>query len=547
MSHTLNTATRMVPATLLAAIGFSLAGCGANGWLGDPTKAGYYKPTATTIPVLERIDLIEEPGDAWRHLSKVTAEDLMPADLAYRIAPGDMLTLDIYGLYNEGAWFPTRRRVDQGGYYRVPDIGDVLAAGLTPQHFQDRVSEKLRNRMTHPQVQVAVDTSTGFTYTIYGGLANWGVFTLQDPDLRLLDALAQSGGVPATTETIYVIRELPISEDLKPSFLRGEERPVRDDTLPAYGGPTAPSDNRPAVDVESLIDQLGLGDTPSPDIDPTHEPMLPPQPDAPPTVLPGILQAANSSPGDELVDIDDLIPVRAAPPPPIDVTDAGGGVMSPISPDAAYLYVPERDEWVQVPVPSEGGESSGNEHADRPVDPYEQEAMDGGPPDIMLERIIPIDYARLAWGDSSFNVVVRPNDRIYVEPPVIGNVYVRGEVARPGVFQLPATGTLTLSRLITAAGGFSPIAEPERVNLTRRIGKNLEATITLNLAAIMARTEPDVVIKPDDHVAVGTSWGSTPMAIIRNGFRANYGFGFLLDRNFGNDVFGPPPRSRGGN
>ncbi len=35
-----------------------------------------------------------------------------------------------------------------------------------------------------------------------------------------------------------------------------------------------------------------------------------------------------------------------------------------------------------------------------------------------------------------------------------------------------------------------------------------------------------------------------PAAVVRNGFRASYGFGFLLDRNFGNDVFGAPPTNR---
>jgi hypothetical protein len=45
-------------------------------------------------------------------------------------------------------------------------------------------------------------------------------------------------------------------------------------------------------------------------------------------------------------------------------------------------------------------------------------------------------------------------------------------------------------------------------------------------------------------VNVGTSFWATPLAVIRGGFRASYGFGFLLDRNFGNDVFGAPPSDR---
>ena len=50
-------------------------------------------------------------------------------------------------------------------------------------------------------------------------------------------------------------------------------------------------------------------------------------------------------------------------------------------------------------------------------------------------------------------------------------------------------------------------------------------------------------MQPNDHVIIGTNLIATPLAVIRNGFRMTYGFGFLLDRNFGNDVFGPPPES----
>jgi len=46
-------------------------------------------------------------------------------------------------------------------------------------------------------------------------------------------------------------------------------------------------------------------------------------------------------------------------------------------------------------------------------------------------------------------------------------------------------------------------------------------------------------LKPNDIVNIGSSGISTPLAVIRNGFRASYGFGFVLDRNFGTDVFGP--------
>jgi hypothetical protein len=67
----------------------------------------------------------------------------------------------------------------------------------------------------------------------------------------------------------------------------------------------------------------------------------------------------------------------------------------------------------------------------------------------------------------------------------------------------------------------------------------------VDLAAIRNRTEPDIYMEKDDHIIIGTNFFATPLAVIRNGFRMTYGFGFLLDRNFGNDVFGPPPQDFG--
>ena len=62
-----------------------------------------------------------------------------------------------------------------------------------------------------------------------------------------------------------------------------------------------------------------------------------------------------------------------------------------------------------------------------------------------------------------------------------------------------------------------------------------------NMRAIAEFTQPDVYLKPDDRINVGTNFWAAPLAVLRNGFRASYGFGFILDRNFGNDIFGAPP------
>ena len=529
-----------------------MTGCNANAWLADPGAVGYYKPTPTTIPILDRIDIIEEPS-VWPQLSEVTAADLIPSDLTYRIAAGDILDVAIYGLYGSGQFFPVQRMVDQGGFFRVPEVGDVPVAGLTPQSAQDLITDALtRKAMTHPSVQVDVFNQTGFTYTIYGGLARWGVFTLRNPNLLLLEALAQAGGVPQSIKNIYVIRQLPLSDTVLPTWdHRTSDNLQNSDSGDTRGGKT-PLNGDAIPNIEDLINQLNLGGASTepagqeipepqdpldqqapntvpdvveplsiPDTNRTTEEIAPP-------VSPGILQVGDG----ELIDIDDLVPAQVGERTLVDVDEISQPTPPSTDYSSAYIYIPQSDTWVPVSTdPSiripEIGDST---------DSYKKASP-------MLERIIIIPWNRLAKGDSTYNIVIRPDDRIYVEPPMIGNLYIRGEVGRPGVYDYPVTGDrITLSEFITAAGDLGPIAVPEKVSLTRRISENVEATVTLNYAAILQRTEPDIFLKPNDHISIGTSWGSTPLAIIRNGFRATYGFGFLLDRNFGNDVFGAPPR-----
>jgi protein involved in polysaccharide export with SLBB domain len=536
----------------------AMAGCNANAWMGDPTSNGYYKPTPTTIPILDRIDIIEEPT-IWPQLTKVTAADLTPSDLEYRIEAGDVLDVEIYGLYVQSQRHPVQRRVDQGGYIRIPEVGDVLVAGLTPQGAQDVITQALgKTVLTHPSVQVNLLSQSGFTYTVYGGLARWGVFNLVDPNLRLVDVLALAGGVPQSTKKIHVIRQLPVSDAMLPAWNRGKTSPTMSPSKRPNIESPSPEDSTPSVSIEDLINQLETGDSasiPPATETPSTDPPITPEPTQPndasnqriedlihqleigestdsenpiaPSVSPGVLQTGDHA----IIDIDDLVPVGPSQHQPVDVDELMGDTSSAGTSDAAYIYVPESDSWIAVSTdPKKRIETKDTRKDERKTPPQ------------VLERIIVIPWDQLRQGDSSYNVVIRPDDRIYVKPPPIGNLYIRGEITRPGVYSYPISGEkITLSEFIISAGDLGPIAVLERVSLTRRIGGNMQATITLNYAAILQRTEPDIFLKPNDTISIGTSWGATPMAIIRNGFRATYGFGFLLDRNFGNDVFGTPP------
>lgn len=156
---------------------------------------------------------------------------------------------------------------------------------------------------------------------------------------------------------------------------------------------------------------------------------------------------------------------------------------------------------------------------------------------VVTQRIIEIPYDRLSRGDLSLDIIIQAGDIIWVPPPSLGNIYIGGEIARPGTYGLPGDGDLTLKQLVIAAGGLRGTAMPRRVDLIRRLPNDMEVIVRLDLEAIFNGTEPDIYLKPEDTVNIGTNFWAVPLAVFRNGFRMSYGFGFILDRNFANEVF----------
>ena len=157
---------------------------------------------------------------------------------------------------------------------------------------------------------------------------------------------------------------------------------------------------------------------------------------------------------------------------------------------------------------------------------------------LVTQRIIEIPFQRLKEGDMRYNIVIRPGDVISVPDPNAGFVYVMGQIARPGAYTIPGEQELTLYRLVASAGGLSGLAWPEKVDLIRQISDTEQAIVRLDLRAIAQGTEPDIYLKQNDVINIGTSAAAVPLAVFRNGLRMTYGFGFVLDRNFERDVFG---------
>ena len=154
-------------------------------------------------------------------------------------------------------------------------------------------------------------------------------------------------------------------------------------------------------------------------------------------------------------------------------------------------------------------------------------------------RVIRIPLDELMAGNDSYNIVIRKDDVIHVPFIDSGYYYVMGNVNRPGTYGIGAV-PVTLTRAIAAAGSIGVLAEPAKVDLVRRIGPDRQEIVQLDLAKIFSGLQPDYYIKKDDIINIGTSPISPWLAVLRNGFRATYGFGFVYDRNYADRDVGEP-------
>jgi len=154
------------------------------------------------------------------------------------------------------------------------------------------------------------------------------------------------------------------------------------------------------------------------------------------------------------------------------------------------------------------------------------------------KRVIRISGPALRNGDPRQNIVVRGGDVIRVMAGQVGEYYMMGQVGRPGAYSL--TGRqLTLKTAVASAGNLGGLAWPSRCTIYRRYGER-EEMHQVNLQSIFSGREPDILLKPNDLVLVGTHPVAPFLALARNAFRLTYGFGFVYDRNFADkEQYGP--------
>jgi len=610
------------------------SGCGNKFF--DPTQVGRFRPVPAVNVILDSLGVAEEAPVAWEDAEEPRAIDTVAMESDYVFRAGDIISVAIFELLQDGIQFVNNYVVTETGRISIPEVGIVKAAGLTETQLEEQIKQILSpSILKNPSVIVTLAGSQQRAFSILGdGVPLPGRYSIPRYDFRLTDALATAGGPRQfNVSYIYVSRfvgdkrkkgyepfeqgfdELEL-EVIEPETTRTSRniQPRRAGVPPRaeYQWPESKvviSSSEMVTDWESAgmpkAFEWPSNRTPSrintQGIRESSTMLAAPETTDEPIGVKDILKTLDERSRREkkwlnerinvenaletfrgLVRIEERVderinhrdtpsssPVPVAPKPmnePLDREESGR--IKWIFQNGKWISVPDQTgspkpteekeqtghiEWIfrngkwvpvqvgtpQPPTPIEPVRPDIKiEPGEKPFGPFEEQAPAG------LERepgagsrLIRIPADKLLAGDTRYNIVIKPGDTIHVPVDIVGEFCIMGNVNRTGY--IPITGRpMTLKMAIAAAGGLGPLAWPRRCEVVRRIGRKKEEMVMVDLDKITSGEQPDFFIKPNDLINVGTHPTSRWRAILRNAFRATYGFGFVYDRNFADRDFG---------
>lgn len=492
--------------TVFLVISTLVGGCSSGDYL-DPTQTGRFRPTPVVNVILDSLGVAEEESPVFEGAEEPRPMDVIPFEEDYRFGHGDIVRVAIFELLQEGFLFTNDYQINETGKISIPVVGQVSAAEFTESELEEEIKRFLSPTiLKEPMVTVTLQGSQRRVFTVLGlGIPRSNRYPLPRYTFRLTDALAMAGSPSQfNVSYIYVSRALTGKEGL-PEEIRIE---------PEVFAPEPPAE-----------EPISLEHPPG------EEEMLE-------IIAP--FEAANPGTDAIMISSAEMVTDKELREAQLQEQVEAEAKHTSLEPDE-----PSRVEWIfkdgrWVPVrigPEAPAGRPGPEAQRRAVaEPAEEQ-----PPEYfgweqigtagVQRRVIKIPVDKLLGGDPRYDIVIRPGDTISVPVDIIGEFWVYGNVNRVGA--IPLTGRpMTLKMAIAAAGGFGPLAWPKKVEVIRRISKNKEEIVMVDMNKIFRGLQPDFFIKPHDLINVGTHPAARPLAVLRNAFRATYGFGFVYDRNF---------------
>lgn len=572
------------------------SGCGNKFF--DPSQVGRFRPIPAVNVILDSLGVAEEAPVAWEGAEEPLPIDSVAIESDYIFRSGDVVSIAIFELLQEGVQYVNSYVVTETGKISVPEVGVVKAGGLTETQLEDHIRKVLSpSILKDPSVTVTLVRSQQRAFSVIGdGVPLPGRYFIPRYDFRLTDALATAGGPRQfNVSYIYVSRfvgnEQKAPDSVNPGFGELELKVIEPETIrpvlqrrnnvtpraqyqwpksnvvisstemvtdgeysrvPSnfgqfndsasrwlYAKDVGISNGRPALQepasVEDILRTLSehTGGTNGLNGQAGRGPVgRQSRPSVTPSGSQGTGELLNQDGNIEWIFQDGKwIPVQVGTPRPAEAEE---------EPTGHIEWIFQNGKWVpvQVGTPKPTEPVIKMEPGIRLAAPPKQEApVLGVEQEVAGTRLIRIPADKLLAGNPRYNIVIKPGDSILVPVDIIGEFCIMGNVNRTGY--IPLTGRpMTLKQAIAAAGGLGPLAWPKRCEVIRRIGRKKEEIVMVDLDKIASGEQPDFFIKPHDLINVGTHATARWRAILRNAFRATYGFGFVYDRNFADKDFG---------
>lgn len=515
----------------------------------DPSKVVAKPNRATISPILSSASFADQEETLLPNAEPPTAEDFQVRGGDYVLGPTDVVQITVQDLFFEGGGTdrtPLVREISESGMIDLPMLPNrIEAAGLTKEGLRDAISAAYsEDILPDAEVSVAIMSKRNNTFSVIGsGFVATGTFNRPRPEFSLLEALALAGGTPPQqVRYIYVIR---MQSDGRAAEAEGDDTAPRRvepqrDTLPDLPPMVPPAGQlqtgrnwrKAQRELDAFLlgaygprhGQLTFSETSTTGVG--TRPTTATRPTGGGNGGKWIWSEASQS-WVAAPDAPDA-PEAAAPDPAAPATPARPDPRPAERPATAPMPPAAPDQPAPAPQPQWPQDQPADDANAQQADPWGWKKAQRGD----RARIIAINARQLLQGDQRMNILIRNKDIIHIPPITTGEFYLMGEVARPGVYTL--TGReITVKMAVAAGGNLGGLAWPENSVLIRRVDDRQEQIIPLDLEAIFRGHAPDIFIKPDDVIAVGTDWRAPFMAVFRNAFRFTYGFGFIYDRNFG--------------
>jgi polysaccharide export outer membrane protein len=134
--------------------------------------------------------------------SPITSADNPNDDDNYRIGPGDVLEVRVFGRPELGR----EQRIGNRGTIRLPFLEELQVACKTEAELAQLIAEKYKKYLRDPQIDVFVKEFNSQPVAVIGSVAKPGRFQLQRR-VRLLELLTFSGGpILSAGRVVHIIR-----------------------------------------------------------------------------------------------------------------------------------------------------------------------------------------------------------------------------------------------------------------------------------------------------------------------------------------------------